>query len=182
MALVLASGSPQRRAILERLGVRFTVRVPQVAELDAGEPAAVALENARRKSSAVRAGEHELVLGCDTLVALAGEIYGKPADEAAARRTLGALSGHTHEVLSGISLWVGGQERLALARTEVSFRPVPHELLDWYVARGEWRERSGGYAIQGAGSALVAGVSGDVQNVVGLPVARLLDVYPQLLD
>ena len=181
MRLVLASGSPQRREILERLGVSFEVRVPEVAELETGEPGAVALENARRKSCAVRAGQDELVLGCDTLVALAGEIYGKPADEADARRTLGSLSGQTHEVLSGISLWVGGEERVALARTEVSFRALSRELIDWYVARGEWCERSGGYAIQGAGSALVAGVSGDVQNVVGLPVATLLDVFPQLL-
>jgi nucleoside triphosphate pyrophosphatase len=180
--LVLASGSPQRRAILEQLGVGFTVRVPAVEELERGEPATVALENARRKSAAARREREELVLGCDTLVALDGQIFGKPGDEHAARRTLQTLSGDTHEVLSGLSLWVAGAERMTVARTEVSFRALSPQLLEWYLARGEWRERSGGYAIQGAGCALVAGVHGEVQNVVGLPVASLLELYPQLLE
>jgi nucleoside triphosphate pyrophosphatase len=179
--LVLASGSPQRRAILERLGVRFVVRVPEVEEIERGEPAEAALENARRKAAGVDRAEGEVVLGCDTIVSLGGEIFGKPADERAARRTLEALSGATHEVLSGISLLAEGRERGAVARTEVSFRKISRELLEWYLARGEWRQRSGGYAIQGAGSALVTGVRGDVQNVVGLPVATLLDICPQLL-
>jgi septum formation protein len=188
--LVLASGSPQRRAMLERLGVSFDVRAPVVDEIEQGPPEQVALENARRKARAAhQPGAREVVLGCDTLVVLNGTIYGKPGDERAARETLRALSGATHQVLSGLALLLPGvgagseaAERTAIARTEVSFRELEPELLDWYLATGEWRERAGGYAIQGAGAALVRSVSGDYENVVGLPLASLLDIYPQLLQ
>jgi septum formation protein len=187
--LILASGSPQRRAILGRLGVPFTVQVASVPEIERGAPEQVVVENARRKASAVRASAAgAAVLGCDTVVALQGAIYGKPADEDAARATLRALDGVTHEVLSGLVLLLpagaradGGRERTAVARTEVTFRELGSELLDWYLATGEWRGRAGGYAIQGAGAALVRAVAGDYENVVGLPLASLLDIYPQLL-
>ena len=96
------------------------------------------------------------MLGCDTLVALDGVIYGKPADESAARATLEALAGTTHEVLSGVAVLLGEEEeRTAIARTAVTFRALDEALLDWYLATGEWRGRAGGYAIQGAGAALV---------------------------
>jgi septum formation protein len=180
---VLASASPQRRAILERLGVAFELRPVEVPERKRGEPAQVALENARRKARAAsRALEEEVVLGCDTIVCLDGTIYGKPADEAAARRTLRALGGKTHEVLSGLVLLLAGEERSAVARTAVTFRELDEPLLDWYVATGEWRGRSGAYAIQKAGAALVRAIEGEGENVVGLPVATLLDLYPELLQ
>jgi septum formation protein len=179
---VLASASPQRRAILDRLGVSFTVRPTATQELAAGDPGEVAVENALRKARAARIpGVSELVLGCDTLVALDGVIYGKPGDERAARASLAALSGATHEVLSGIALLVSGEERTAVTRTTVRFRVLGQDLLDWYLATGEWRGRAGGYAIQGAGAALVLAVEGDYENVVGLPLATLLDLYPELL-
>ena len=182
LPLVLASGSPQRRAILQRLGVDFEVRAADVAELDSGEPAQVALHNARVKAHAVaRPGEQELVIGCDTIVCLDGSIHGKPADAAAARATLRALSGATHEVLSGLVLLMPDEERSALARTAVTFRALDDGLLDWYLATGEWRGRSGAYAIQKAGAALVRSIEGECENVVGLPLASLLDLYPQLL-
>jgi septum formation protein len=182
LPLVLASASPQRRAILKRLGVSFTVRPTDTRERAAGDPGEVAAENALRKARAARiAGASELVLGCDTLVSLDGVIYGKPVDEHAARESLGVLSGATHEVISGIALLVGEEERTALARTAVRFRVLDEDLLDWYLAMGEWRGRAGGYAIQGAGAALVQAVEGDYENVVGLPLATLLDLYPQLL-
>jgi len=181
--LVLASASPQRRAILQRLGVAFEVRPTDVAELERGEPAAVAAENAMRKARAAqRPDTPEAVLGVDTLVTLAGEIYGKPADEHQARATLAALSGATHRVLSGVALLLpGGEERTTVAATKVTFRALSGELLDWYVAAGEWRDRSGGYAIQGRGSVLTRAIDGDIQNVVGLPLGALLDLYPELL-
>jgi septum formation protein len=182
--LVLASASPQRSAILERLGVAFAVRPTAVAEIERGDPEQVAAENAMRKARAAqRAGTPpEAVLGVDTLVTLAGHIYGKPADADQARATLRALSGVTHRVLSGVALLLpAGEERTTVVATEVSFRPLSEELLDWYVAAGEWRERSGGYAIQGKGSLLVSAVKGDFQNVVGLPLPALLDLYPELL-
>jgi septum formation protein len=121
------------------------------------------------------------VLGVDTVVELAGRIYGKPADEPSARATLEALSDQTHTVISALVLLEGGQERSALTHTQVSFRALTPRLIDWYVASGEWRGRAGGYAIQGAGAALVRNVNGDYENVVGLPVATLLDLHPGLL-
>jgi len=128
-----------------------------------------------------REGERAVVLGCDTMVALDGVLYGKPPDVCAARATLRALSGRTHEVLSGLVLLLAGEERTALARTQVTFRRLQEGQIDWYLATGEWRGRAGGYAIQGAGAALVRTVSGDYENVVGLPLATLLDLYPELL-
>lgn len=181
--LVLASASPQRRAILQRLGVAFEVRPADVAELERGDPAEVAAENAMRKARAAqRLDTPEVVLGVDTLVTLSGEIYGKPADARQARATLGALSGATHRVLSGVALLLpGGEERTAVASTKVTFRALNKELLEWYVAAQEWRGRSGGYAIQGKGSVLARAIEGDFQNVVGLPLGTLLDLYPELL-
>jgi septum formation protein len=181
--LVLASASPQRRAILKCLGIAFEIRAVDVSELEQGEPHQVALENARRKARAAQRTEsEEIVLGCDTIVCLEGVIYGKPADEAGARRTLRALGGATHEVLSGLVLLMEGGERSAVARTSVTFRELDDALLDWYVATGEWRGRSGAYAIQKAGAALVRTLQGECENVVGLPVATLLDLYPELLQ
>lgn len=184
---MLASASPQRRVLLERLGVPFTIRATDASELEQGEdPAAVAVENALRKARAARrAGAPEAVLGCDTIVVLDGAIYGKPADAEAARATLSALGGRTHEVLSGLALLIAdGQspivERTALARTRVTFRALDRELLDWYIGTGEWRGRSGGYAIQGEGAALALAIDGEVETVVGLPLRTLLDLYPEL--
>jgi septum formation protein len=181
--LVLASRSPQRRAILERLGVDFVVRPGDVDELAHGDPDTVARENALRKAAAAAPGEGEVVLAVDTIVALDGELYGKPQSAADARRTLGALSGRTHTVISGVVLLEGGGEPLVhSAATAVSFREIDQRLLEWYVATGEWQERSGGYAVQQAGGALVRQIEGDYTNVVGLPLALLLDVWPSLLD
>jgi septum formation protein len=152
-----------------------------VPELEQGEPEAVALENALRKAGAVRrARQPETIIGCDTIVALDGRIYGKPADELEAAATIRALSGRTHEVISGLAVLLGDDERTAIARTEVTFKPIEEPLLSWYVATGEWRERSGGYAIQREGSKLVEAVRGEVENVVGLPLAALLRLCPEL--
>lgn len=179
MQLVLASRSPQRRAILEQLGVAFTVVVSDAEELMDGDPLHVAVENARRKAEAV---DGAIVLGVDTVVVLDGEIYGKPGDEAEARFTLERLSGQVHQVVSGIAVVEGESVRTASATTRVRFRDLTAQTLDWYVATGEWRERAGGYAIQGRGAALVAGIEGDYLNVVGLPVAALLELLPDLLQ
>jgi septum formation protein len=179
--LVLASASPQRRAILERLGVSFTVRATDVEEIEQGEPEQVAVENALLKARTASTGRtSEVVLGVDTLVALGTRIYGKPADEHAARETLAALCAETHTVVSGIALLRGDRAQLGLARTEVVFRQCSKELIDWYVACGEWRGRAGGYAIQGIGAVLVCEIRGDYENVVGLPVAKLMDMAPEL--
>ena len=113
-----------------------------------------------------------VVLGVDTLVALDGRIYGKPAGEDEARATLKTLAGRTHQVVSGLAL---GQE-IVHATTDVTFRTLTDAQIDWYVGTGEWRDRAGGYAIQGKGAALVTRIDGDYLNVVGLPVAALIEV------
>jgi septum formation protein len=135
-------------------------------------------ENARRKAEAV---DGELVLGADTEVALDEEIFGKPADEAGARAFLERLSGRTHVVWGGLAVRDAGELRTAVAATAVTFRTLAPADLDWYLAAGEWRERAGGYAIQGRGAALVAGIDGDFWNVVGLPVPELLELVPGIL-
>jgi len=178
--LVLASTSPQRRAILESVGVRFRVRPSGFVETESVPAREVALANALGKARAVPRAEGEIVLGVDTMVECGGRVWGKPADAAQARATLAALSAQTHTVVSGVAL-VGESERAATAATAVTFRPLDPATIDWYVATGEWRERAGGYAIQGAGCALVAALDGDWTNVVGLPVSTLLALEPALL-
>ena len=172
--ITLASASPQRRAILEQLGIPFEVRPANVPEREEGEPAEVALENARAKAQAV---EGERVLGVDTVVALDGRIYGKPVDEDEARTTLAALAGRTHAVWSGICLTGAGEK---VERTAVTFRELSADMVEWYVVSGEWRNRAGGYAIQGRGAALVTRIEGDYTNVVGLPVAAFTELLRTL--
>ena len=122
------------------------------------------------------------VVGVDTLVTLDGAIYGKPAGADEARATLERLAGRTHEVVSGLAVVQDGATRTASATTRVTFRALDPATLDWYVATEEWRERAGGYAIQGRGAALVAGIEGDYLNVVGLPVSALLKLLPGILQ
>jgi septum formation protein len=181
--LVLASRSPQRRAILEQLGIEFEVLPANVPERDSGLPEEVVRENALAKARAVAttAGQDRTVLGVDTDVVLDGHIYGKASDEQAARAQIERLSGRVHEVWSGIALVSGSNERTATERTLVSFRALDPKLVDWYLASGEWRDRAGAYAIQGRGAALVDQIEGDYWNVVGLPMARLLDLAPELV-
>ena len=183
MTLVLASRSPQRRAILSQLGVEFVERPVDVVEEDDGVPEVVASENALRKAVAAGAGEGEVVLGVDTLVATELDIWGKPPNRGAAAETLRRLSGRTHRVVSGVALLrATGAVQAATAITEVTFRSIDDALLEWYVACGEWEGRAGGYAIQGRGAALIERIDGDYLNVVGLPVATLIALWPGLLD
>jgi septum formation protein len=183
MRLILASRSPQRRAILEQLGIPFEVVVPDVDELTDGPPHELVAENAYRKAAAAAGSDaaDALVLGVDTIVALGATVYGKPSDADAARETLTALAGRRHTVLSGLCLIEGGRARHAIASTAVEFRALDDGIVDWYIRMGEWRERAGGYAIQGRGAALVQSIEGDYLNVVGLPVATLLELVPELL-
>jgi septum formation protein len=183
MTLVLASRSPQRRAILEQLGVPFVERPVDIVEEDEGVPVAVAGENALRKAVAAGASEGEIVLGVDTVVATELEIWGKPPNAEAAVETLRRLSGRTHTVVSGVAIVrPAGDVQAGIATTEVTFRELEPGLIARYVATGEWEGRAGGYAIQGRGAALVARIDGDYLNVVGLPVATLIDLWPGLLD
>lgn len=178
MSILLASGSPQRRAILEQLGLPFRVVVPEVDERSMGDPSELALHNARLKAEAVRhhAGEHELVLACDTVVDVDGIPFGKPETTEDAYTMLALLRGRTHDVVGGLVLEhpATGDRFERAVRTKVRFRSFPDSLLDRYLTGEEWRDRAGGYAIQGTGAAMVSGIGGDYQNVVGLPVAMLM--------
>ena len=176
--LVLASASPQRRAILEQLGVDFRVEQPQVEEAAGRDSRGTVVENALRKARAVDA---ERTLGVDTAVVLDGRVYGKPDGEDDARTVLRRLSGRWHEAWGGIALRERGSERTASAVTRVRFRLLEARDLEWYLASGEWRGRAGSYAIQGRGAALVETIEGDYWNVVGLPVATLVALAPDLL-
>ena len=161
------------------MGLPFVVRPTDVEEETAGDPEAVAAENARRKATAP-APPGRLVLGADTLVAVDGDVLGKPADAAQARAYVGRLAGRTHQVVGGIALARDGAVvASAVEVTDVSFRELSQSEVAAYVDTGEWRGRAGGYAIQGRGAALVRGIVGDYLNVVGLPLARLLDLLPE---
>jgi septum formation protein len=181
-ALVLASASPQRRAILTDLGVRFDVVPTDVVEERAGAPTEVVVRNALAKAHAVQqqVGPRRPVLGADTEVFLEGRVFGKPGDEAEARRFLEALSGRTHEVFSGLALVQGDSCETGVCRTAVTFHRLDGAAINRYVATGEWRGRAGGYAVQGEGEGLIAAIEGDYWNVVGLPTSLLLSMAPWL--
>jgi nucleoside triphosphate pyrophosphatase len=175
--LLLASRSPQRRAILEQLGIPFDVEAPRYDEQPEQGVDAVELvrmrAQAKARSVAAEAGDRP-VLGVDTEVVLDGRIYGKPNDATDAEVMLEELGGKTHLVMSGLCLVTPGWEIVEHESTRVTFRPLTARDLATYVATGEWRGRAGAYAIQGRGAALVDGVDGDYLNVVGLPASLLV--------
>ena len=185
--LVLASTSPQRRAILEQLRIPFDVVAPVYEEHDPpdADPVQLVRDHAEGKARSVHA-EGCWTLGVDTTVHLEGRTYGKPASAEGARAMLEELAGRTHMVVSGLCLLGPGVLRVEDARTLVAFRAADAGEIDRYVASGEWEGRAGGYAIQGLGARLVARIDGDYLNVVGLPGALLIEMLvahtPNLLQ
>jgi septum formation protein len=175
--LLLASTSPQRRAILEQLGIPFDVVAPRYEEDDApsASPVELVKEHAlgKARSVAADAGDRP-VLGVDTAVVLHARVFGKPPSAEEAAEMLEALSGRTHEVVSGLCLRTPGWEIVGHEVTRVTFRPLTARDLAVYVGSGEWEGRAGGYAIQGLGAGLVERIEGDYLNVVGLPAALLV--------
>jgi septum formation protein len=175
--LLLASTSPQRRAILEQLGLPFEVVAPRYEERgdEVLSPVELVRAHAAGKARSV-AGEAagRPVLGVDTAVVVDGRVLGKPADEAEAGGMLRLLAGRTHVVVSGLCLLDAGWEVVEQEETNVRFRELTPRDAAAYLAAGEWRGRAGGYAIQGRGAALVARIDGDYLNVVGLPAALLV--------
>lgn len=175
--LLLASTSPQRRAILEQLGLPFDVVAPAYVERDEEDADPVALVRAhaqgKARSVAGETGERP-VLGVDTAVVLGRRAFGKPAGEDEAAAMLAELGGRTHAVVSGLCLRTPGWEVVEHEETTVTFRELTPRDVAAYVASGEWRDRAGGYAIQGRGAALVERIDGDYLNVVGLPATLLI--------
>jgi septum formation protein len=175
--ILLASTSPQRRAILEQLWLPFEVVAPRYEEHDPpdADPVELVREHARGKARSVAADAGDRpVLGVDTTVVCGGRVYGKPAGPEDAAEMLEALGGSTHEVVSGLCLLTRGWEEVDHEVTRVEFRPLNARDIAAYVASGEWQHRAGAYAIQGLGATLVERIEGDYLNVVGLPAALLV--------
>ena len=170
--LILASRSPQRRAILEQLGIPFEVVEPDFEEVAGTSP----LERAVGKAHSVECVDERPVLGVDTEVLLDSELLGKPAHPGEAEEMLERLGGRTHDVVAGLCLRTLGWEERHTEVTRVTFRALTPRDLASYVASGEWEGRAGGYAIQGLGASLVERVEGDYSNIVGLPVTKLVEL------
>ena len=202
--IVLASGSPRRKELMEREGVEFTVRVSEVDEsLEPDllrQPEEAAKKLAERKARAVLEEMLNeayvgtaMVVGADTMVVADGVIYGKPEDETDARRILGELSGRAHQVITGVSVWLAGapanEEDISIAfrsfaeTSHVFFKELDEELIDRYIATGEPMDKAGAYGVQGkGGEMLVERVAGDFDNVVGLPVKRLIVEFGEFFE
>lgn len=177
-SLILASGSPRRKEILEQVGLAFRITPSDVEEVITKQvPSDIVMELSRQKAEDVYAkcvAEEVIVLGADTVVAYGGKILGKPADEADAAKMLRMLSGNVHSVFTGVTL-VSDQGTVSFyEETEVEFYEMSEEEIQGYIASGEPMDKAGSYGIQGKAAAFIKGIRGDYYNVVGLPVARVL--------
>lgn len=177
MKIILASNSPRRRELLERIGLQnFIVAAPNVDESveDGLSPArTVEALSLRKACAAAQAAPDALIIAADTVVALDGTVLGKPHSEDEAFAMLSALSGREHHVYTGVTVIHGGQAVTTHEETAVTFRPVLPDEIRGYIATGEPMDKAGAYGIQGIGALLVSGIRGDYCNVMGLPVFRL---------
>lgn len=176
--IILASGSPRRRALLEALGIDFEVHIAGIDECDTGNlPAGIVEANAQAKCSAVgeQIGEDTLVIAADTLVFLDEVVLSKPESMEHAKEMLRQLSGNTHQVLTGLALFdtQSGGMAIGSESTDVTFRPLTDEEIDHFVATVKPLDRAGAYTVDGPGSLLVSRYDGCYQNVLGLPIVRL---------
>ena len=184
MEIILASGSPRRRELLERMGIEdFDIITSDVDETldDALPPAAQVEQLSCRKAKAVAAEQPEdaLIIAADTVVALDGTVLGKPVDEADAFRMLSALSGVRHHVYTGVTVILGDKTLTRHEVTSVDFRSLEPEEIELYIATGECMDKAGAYGIQGYGALLIEGIAGDYYNVMGLPVALLAQMLKE---
>jgi septum formation protein len=179
-AIILASSSPRRREFLKQLGIPFKIVVPRVDEQPekGEEPGHFAWRLAVDKALDVasRFPGKSIVIAADTIVVLGKTILGKPKDAADAQRMLKMLSGREHEVITGVCVMSGKKKKSFVTSTDVVFKKLTKQEIDFYIASGEPMDKAGAYAIQGIGSFLVREIRGSYTNVVGLPVAELLDV------
>jgi len=179
MGLVLASGSKRRKELLEQIGLKFDVMIPQVnEEVDLKRPEVSLKHLAKRKAMDVmerRGLKSGLVIAADTIGLIDGNIIGKPKDRPDARNILKRLSGRTHIVLTGVCVIDARTKRAKtfVERTKVTFFRLSEREIEWYLDSGEWKDKAGAYGIQGLGAALVRYIKGDYFNVVGLPMAKV---------
>ncbi len=175
MILTLASQSPRRREMLERLGIELAVRPAHTDE--SVRPDELAEDYVRRVArEKARAVEGDIVLAADTAVVLGGAILGKPRDRDDARRMLRSLSGRSHQVISSVCVRTGAGEEATAVRSEVLFAHLTERQIAWYVESGEPLDKAGAYAVQGLAAAFVSEVRGSVSNVVGLPLVETLSL------
>ena len=178
--LVLASSSPRRREFLKQLGLPFRVVAPRIEEQpEKGEDPwhfarRLAVDKARDVTSRLRG--RKIVIAADTIVVLGKRILGKPKSAADARRILRLLSGHRHEVISGLCVMSWTKSASFAVSTDVEFKKLTREEIEFYIASGEPMDKAGAYAIQGIGSFMIRAIRGSYTNVVGLPLAELLDL------
>jgi septum formation protein len=177
-AVVLASASPRRHDLLATIGVRFTVREPDIDEspLDGELPVAYVTRLAAAKVAAVGAAPDDLVIAADTTVDVDAHILGKPVDDVEAASMLRRLSGRTHRVHTGVAVRRNGVELIESCTTQVTFVTLDEPTISWYVSTGEPVGKAGAYALQGAGAALVSSVAGSVSNVIGLPMHTVVQL------
>ena len=176
--IILASNSPRRKELLERIGITdFKVAAPNVDESveDGLSPAEIVelLSLRKAQAAAKKAGPSDLIIAADTVVALDGAVLGKPRSEEDAFAMLSALSGREHHVYTGVTVIRGDKTVTEHEETAVAFRDLAPDEIRSYIATGEPMDKAGSYGIQGVGALLVSGIRGDYCNVMGLPVFRL---------
>lgn len=181
--LVLASSSPRRKELLEKLSIPFTIYSPNVDEsIDKDlKPAEIVSELSFRKAK--KAGNKypdSYVIGSDTVVVYKGTVLGKPADRETARKMLFSLSGCTHSVYTGVSVVFGKSVKTFYEKTDVTFWDLSNEEIERYLDSGEPFDKAGGYGIQGQGGLFVKSIHGDFYSVVGLPISRLYQVLKEM--
>lgn len=181
--LILASGSPRRKTLLEEAGYTFRIVVSDADESAPAHmtPEEIAEHNAALKARAIigACSHNALVIGADTVVAIDGRVFGKPSSAHDARTMLETLSGRTHQVTTGVCLMSKDTHQTFHETTDVTFKTLSREMIENYIATGEPLDKAGAYGIQGKGGALVDHINGDYENVVGLPIAKLAHYLEQ---
>ena len=175
--IILASASPRRKEILELADLKFDIMPSNAQEITTKTaPNEVVMELASIKAKDIykKSEKQSMIVGADTVVAYQGQILGKPADEADAKRMLTMLSGQTHEVYTGVSIIEDGKTKTFYEETKVTFYEISDEQIDRYIKTGEPMDKAGSYGIQGKAAVFIKGIEGDYYNVVGFPIARFL--------
>ena len=184
MGVILASQSPRRRELMEKLNIPFVVRVSHIDETP--DPSLPVREDlmriSRKKAEAVPHDPGDIVIAADTMVVLEGRELGKPKDRAEARAMLTRLSGRVHQVMTGLTLLQADRVVSHTEVTDVYFRPLTEQEIDAYVASGDCDDKAGAYGIQSGAAPFVEKIHGDYYNVVGLPVCRLSLLLKEFME
>lgn len=181
--VILASASPRRRELLDLVGIAHEVQPADIDEsYQDGEEAAPHAERLAREKGATIAARHPdaIVISADTIVVIDGLVLGKPRDEADAARMLAMLGGQSHVVLTAVAVSYKGRMRSGVESVRVTFRTLDKERIGAYIATAEPMDKAGAYGIQGFGATLVERVDGDYFAVMGLPLARMVDLLQEI--